>query len=232
MDLAVDGANSVAVSNGIVAVALENEVSTDNGFVAFFDAATSEFLNAVEAGALPDNLTFTPDGQTVLVANEGESNGEDNEAFIADDAEFINPEGSISVIDLSGGVEAATVTTADFSAFNDQVEALVGDVEGQGVRLADEVLDGTITVAQDLEPEFITVAPDGTTAFAALQENNAIAVIDVAGATITDILPLGAIDHSVVGSGIDGSNSDGINIQTLPSTFGLLQPDAIASLRS
>ena len=44
---------------------------TDNGEVVFFDAF-GNFLGQVEAGALPDMVTFTPDGTQVLVANEGE----------------------------------------------------------------------------------------------------------------------------------------------------------------
>ncbi len=45
------------------------------GHVALYKAATGEFLNAVQVGALPDMLTFTPDGKFLLVANEGEPDG-------------------------------------------------------------------------------------------------------------------------------------------------------------
>jgi 2',3'-cyclic-nucleotide 2'-phosphodiesterase / 3'-nucleotidase / 5'-nucleotidase len=65
------GANSVAISNGVVAVAVAADPPTDPGTVAFF-TSQGRFLNAVEVGALPDMLTFTPDGSKVLVANEGE----------------------------------------------------------------------------------------------------------------------------------------------------------------
>jgi len=64
-------ANSVDVKNGIVAAAVEANVETDNGKLVFFDA-NGNFLNAVTVGALPDMVTFTPDGKKVLVANEGE----------------------------------------------------------------------------------------------------------------------------------------------------------------
>jgi 2',3'-cyclic-nucleotide 2'-phosphodiesterase/3'-nucleotidase/5'-nucleotidase len=201
------GANSVAVKNGIVAVAIENETVTDNGKVVFFDA-DGNFLNEVEVGALPDMVTFTPDGTQVLVANEGEP----------DDG--VNPEGSVSIIDISGGVASATVATADFKAFDGQEDAL----RAEGVR----IFPG-IDFSKDAEPEYITVSPDGTQAFVSLQENNAFAVIDLATKQVTDVVGLGYKDYSLPGNGIDASDrDDAINIQNYP-VFGMYMPDAIAS---
>ncbi|NEQ47638.1 MAG: bifunctional metallophosphatase/5'-nucleotidase [Leptolyngbya sp. SIOISBB] len=201
------GANSVAVKDGIVAVAIENETVTDNGEVVFFNAE-GDFLGEVEVGALPDMVTFTPDGTKVLVANEGEP----------DDG--VDPEGSISIIDLSNGVANATVETADFTAFDGQEEAL----RAEGVRIFPDA-----TFSQDAEPEYIAVSPDGTQAFVSLQENNAVAVVDIANQEVTDIIGLGTKDHSVEGNGIDASDrDDAINIETYP-VFGLFMPDAIAS---
>ncbi|MDT8437926.1 MAG: choice-of-anchor I family protein [Wenzhouxiangellaceae bacterium] len=199
------GPNSVAVANGIVAVAVEADPAQNRGVVAFFDAAGTT-LGQITVGALPDMVTFTPDGQTLLVANEGEPN----------DAYTVDPEGSISIIDLSGGVAAATLETADFTAFNDNAPA--------GVR----IFGPGATVAQDLEPEYITT--DGTTAWVSLQENNAVAVVDIASATVTALIPLGFKDHSLAGNGLDASDrDDGINIANWP-VLGMYQPDSIASL--
>src|SRR5215204_5493374 len=100
-------ANSVDVKNGIIAAAVEANVKTDNGKVVFFDA-DGNYLNALTIGALPDMITFTPDGKQVLVANEGEPNNDYT----------VDPEGSVSIVDLSGGVLNATVKTAGFAAFN------------------------------------------------------------------------------------------------------------------
>lgn len=172
--------NSVAVSNGLVVVAIENTPKTDPGTVAFYNA-DGQLLNALTAGALPDMVTFTPDGTKVLVANEGEPN----------DEYTIDPEGSVSIVDISGGVEALTdddVVTAGFTAFNDQIDEL----RAAGVR----IFGPGATVAQDVEPEYIAVSADSTTAFICLQENNAIAVLDIATATITDIMPLGFKEHA------------------------------------
>ncbi|WP_224410792.1 choice-of-anchor I family protein [Oscillatoria salina] len=173
-------ANSVAVQNGIVAVAVEAEDKTEPGTVVFLDT-DGNFLNSVTVGALPDMLTFDPTGTRVLVANEGEPN----------DDYSIDPEGSVSIIDISGGVEnltQANVITADFGDFNDQKQALIE----KGVR----IFGPDATVAQDLEPEYIAVSEDGSTAYVSLQENNALAVIEVASGEVLEIVPLGYKDYS------------------------------------
>lgn len=214
IDLSAFGAgiNSVAVFDGLVAAAVEADETGDNGTVVFFDAVTEEILNSVTVGALPDMLTFTPDGSKVLVANEGEPNADYT----------IDPEGSISLIDLSNGVENASVDNAGFTAFNSQK----ADLQAEGVKLFGP--EGT-TVAQDVEPEYIAVSPDGLKAWVALQENNAVALLDIASATVEDIIALGFKDFSLPGNTLDASNEDGaINLRNWP-VFGVYQPDAIAS---
>ncbi|NJO66703.1 MAG: hypothetical protein HC832_04200, partial [Leptolyngbyaceae cyanobacterium RM1_405_57] len=202
-------ANSVAVKDGVVAIAIEANTTQDPGSVVFLDT-DGNLLKSVTVGALPDMLTFTPDGQKVLVANEGEPSSDYT----------VDPEGSVSIIDLANGVENATVTTADFTAFNSQIDSL----RAAGVR----IFGPNATVAQDVEPEYIA-SEDSKTAYVALQENNALAVLDVEAGEITAILPLGFKDHSLEGNGLDASNrDDAINIQTYP-ILGMYQPDAIAT---
>jgi YVTN family beta-propeller protein len=211
--------NSVAVANGILAVAIGAAPKTDPGRVAFYDAATLAPLGSVPVGANPDNVAFTPDGTKLLVANEGEPNSYNQ-------ADSVDPEGSVSVIDLSGGVAGASVATAGFGAFNGDADAL----RDAGVR----IFGPNASVAQDLEPEYIAISPDGTTAYVTLQENNALAVVDIATATVTDIVALGFKDHNAAGAGLDASDRDGpgnnaaINIANWPIR-GLYQPDAIAA---
>src|SRR5699024_11785771 len=73
---------------------------------------------------------------------------------------------------------------------------------------------------------------DGLTAYAALQEANAVAVVDIESAEVTEILPLGTKDHSVEGNGFDPSDrDDGIAIETWP-VLGLYMPDGILSYTS
>jgi Ca2+-binding RTX toxin-like protein len=209
-------ANSVAVKNGVVAVAIENTNKQAPGTVAFYDL-DGNFLKAVTVGALPDMLTFTPDGKKILVANEGEPNSYNQ-------PNSVDPEGSVSIIDLSNGVlglSQSNVTTANFTGFNSQKAELIAS----GVR----IFGPNATVAQDIEPEYITVSSDSKTAWITLQENNAIAILDLQSGQITDIKPLGYKEHNLPGNGLDASDRDGgINIRNAP-VLGMYQPDAIAS---
>jgi DNA-binding beta-propeller fold protein YncE len=209
--------NSVAVFKGLAAAAVQAESKTDPGRVVFFSAASDDaesvaaFSVSVEVGALPDMLVFTPNGRRVLVANEGEPN----------DAYDVDPEGSVSIIDLPWNIAKLTqqhVRTASFRKFNNAELDPSVRVFGPGA-----------TVAQDLEPEYITVSNDSKTAWVALQESNAIAVLDIAAGEFTELRGLGFKDHLLPGNELDVSDrDDAINIANWP-VFGIYQPDAIAS---
>lgn len=200
------GVNSVAVKNGVLAAAIEADPATEPGTVVFFDA-DGNVLNSVAVGSLPDMLTFTPDGSKVLVAIEAEP------------GDTTDPDGSVSIIDLSGGVENASVIMADFTAFNGKENEL----RSRGIRIFPDK-----TAAEDFEPEYIAVSSDSQTAFVTLQENNAIAVVDLAAGDIADIKPLGFKDWNE-NAQLDASDKDGgINFKNYP-VLGLYQPDAIAA---
>lgn len=208
------GITSIAVKDGIVAVCVPGIASEqDNGAVAFFDV-NGAFISQVEVGALPDMITFTPDGARVLTANEGQPN----------DAYTIDPEGSVSIIDISGGVAGLTqanVTTVGFEAFNDQTAALTA----AGYRL---LFPGS-TLAQDAEPEYITISADSKTAWVTLQENNAIAELDLETLSFTRISPLGVKDYSLPGNGLDLSDQSGVvHIANYPLK-GFYLPDGTAN---
>lgn len=204
--------NSVAVSNGLLAVAIEAPTKTDPGRVALYNTNTLALISSVTVGAQPDMVAFTPDGTKVLSANEGEP---------SDDYQ-IDPVGSISIIDVSTPA-TPVVSTASFAAFNGTEDAL----NARGVR----IYGPGATAEQDIEPEYITISQDSATAFVTLQENNAIAKINIATATVTDIFALGEKDHGVTGNELDVSDNDGgtINIRTWPGVRGLYLPDALTS---
>lgn len=217
--LAGSKVNSVAVANGILAVAIEAPLKTNPGRAAFFNTETLALISDVEVGAQPDMIVFTPDGTKVLTANEGEPS-EDYQ---------VDPVGSVSIIDISTPA-TPVVSTASFAGFNAATLRAAGvRIYGPTNTVGGSVLNGA-SVAQDIEPEYITVSQDGTTAFVTLQENNAIAKIDIATATVTDILPLGEKDHGLTGNELDVSDQDNaINIKTWPGVRGLYLPDAMAS---
>ncbi|MDJ0555560.1 MAG: choice-of-anchor I family protein [Microcoleaceae cyanobacterium MO_207.B10] len=198
--------NSIAYKNGILAVAVANKVAQTSGKILFFNPE-GELLNSVTVGALPDMVKFTPDGNKVLVANEGEPNEDYS----------IDPEGSVSIIDISNGIKNPQVTTADFSQFN--TATLDNSIKISGPNA---------TVAQDLEPEYITVSEDSKTAWITLQENNAIAILNIETGKIEKLVGLGFKDYSKYK--IDASFSDGkINLASYKNLFGVYQPDAISS---
>lgn len=210
-------ANSVVVrEDGLVVVAVESAVKTDPGWLAFLTADTLLPVGAVRVGAQPDMVTLTPDGSRAVVANEGEP---------ADDFS-VDPEGSITVADLPMAIAApvpADLRVADFHQFEEGGSGTLPE----DVRVFGPVVDSEFPISTNLEPEYVAVDPDGETAYVALQEANAVAVVDLETATVTDILPLGTKDHSIEGNGFDASNDDdAIAIQTWP-VLGLFMPDGI-----
>ncbi|APD87167.1 alkaline phosphatase [Alteromonas sp. Mex14] len=211
---------SIAVSGDLMAVAVPADVKTDNGYVLFYnglDSSSPAFLDSVEVGALPDMVTFTPDGGKVLVANEGEPS----------DDYTIDPEGSITVINiLASGEPEETGTTVGFSALN----GTEADLMAQGMMFpnpAGRTINGTAitsSVAKDLEPEYITATND--VAYVSLQENNGLAILDLEDLTV-DVVGLGA--KSWAGLNIDIQEDGAVSFGQYTGLYGVYQPDTIAN---
>ncbi|MCC6625514.1 MAG: choice-of-anchor I family protein [Deltaproteobacteria bacterium] len=200
-------ANSVAVRDGIVAIAVEADVKQDPGSIVFFDTA-GNFLNQVSVGALPDMVTFSPDGRWVVAACEGEPS----------DDYSVDPEGSIAVIDLALGADQATVRIADFHAWNDRPLPPTVRAYGPGAN-----------AARDFEPEYVAVSADSRLAWVTLQENNAIATVNLRQGKVVDVTGLGWKDHSRARNALDASDRDGaIRFATWP-VHGMYLPDSIAT---
>lgn len=205
------GMTSIAVKQGLVAVASPNANEQLPGSVVFFDTL-GNFKAQVTVGALPDMLTFTPDGLKLLVANEGQPNT----------TYTVDPEGSVSIINLADtNITQSDVTTLNFTAFNAQETALIA----AGVRKGSTI--GTLS--QNLEPEYITVAADNSKAWVSLQENNAIAEINLTNNTITAIRGLGTKDNSLAGNGFDASDNIPEVLMVNWPTKMYYMPDAIGS---
>ncbi len=205
--------NSLAVRNGTVACAIENSANPqDSGKVVFLDK-DGNFLKQVKVGMMPDMITYNHAGTKVLTANEGEPN----------DAYTNDPDGSVSIIDISGGITNLTqsnVAHVTFTVYNGQEATL----KSQGIRIF-----GPFGMAsKDFEPEYITIAPDDSKAWVALQENNAIVEINLSNNNINYIKALGTKDHAQLNNGMDVSNlTKGVNISNFP-VKGFYMPDAIA----
>ena len=208
----IGAANSVSTHQGLVAVAIENADKQQNGIIALYRSDTLELITTYTAGALPDMVSFSKDGHYIASANEGEPNSDYS----------IDPEGSVTLVDLTNGPLQAKVTQIDFKAFN----------QGQPryAELTDKVRISApnATVAQDLEPEYLTFADNGKL-YVALQENNALAAIDVASAEVDAILGLGGKPWDT--AQLDASNKDKNigNLQSYAMLEGLYMPDSITS---
>jgi hypothetical protein len=84
-------------------------------------------------------------------------------------------------------------------------------------------------IAAALEPEYVAISDDSATAYVSLQENNAIAEVDLATGTLTDVWALGFKDHRSPGNELDVSNRDDvINIRNWP-VYGVYMPDSVAT---
>ena len=207
------GISSVAAHGGRVAVAIPAAHKTDAGTLVLLNAAGT-VLRAIPVGANPDMVTFDGDGRRILVANEGEPVS----YAPRDDAE-----GSVSVVDVRRMLArdpraAATIDFRDFDAGAARHAELPA-----GVR----VFGPGASVSEDLEPEYLTV--EGDRAWVTLQENNAIAELDLRSLEVVAVRALAPVDHSVEGSGFDASDRDG-RIDVRPhAVTGLPMPDAIAS---
>ncbi|TAE82263.1 MAG: hypothetical protein EAY81_09245, partial [Bacteroidetes bacterium] len=219
----IDVTSITTNKKGLVAIAvIDSNGKTNPSSIVFLDA-NGNFISKVKAGANTDHIIFTPDGTKLLCANEGEPNV----------GYTIDPEGSISIINVSGGAASLTqanVQTAGFTAFNAPANIspdirILGRIQSGGTFLRNS------TVAEDLEPEYIAISDDNATAWVTCQENNALAVVNINTATVTALLPLGFKNHNLAGNGLDPSDQPAsIGIGNWP-VFGMYQPDGISSYR-
>ncbi|MCG6444060.1 choice-of-anchor I family protein [Vibrio parahaemolyticus] len=204
----IGAANSVAVFNGLVAVAIENNNKQEDGLIALYRSDDLSLITTFKTGALPDMVGFSKDGRYIATANEGEPNSDYS----------IDPEGSVTLVDLSKGINNADVTQIGFGEFD--------GVRSDELPKAVRVSGPNASIAQDLEPEYLTFADNGKI-YVALQENNAMAIIDPQSQSVEKIVALG--EKSWSNSKLDASNKDKIigNLKSYPQLVGLYMPDTL-----
>ncbi|PIF34051.1 hypothetical protein CLU81_4685 [Flavobacterium sp. 9] len=200
--------NSVSVFDGKLAVALESTVNKQgNGKVVVFNTSDLSLVKQITVGALPDMITFSPDGKFIMTANEGEPSTD----YLQD------PNGSISIIEVANGY---AVTTLNFESFSAQAATLQKD----GFRISKYAK----SFAQDIEPEYVTISDDSKTAWVTLQENNGVAKVDLTSKTITAIYPLGFKDFNTAANAIDVSDKDDKIAFNPWKVKGMYMPDGIS----
>ena len=216
-------ANSIAIdaNNQLLAVAMAATSVGEAGQIAFYNIGgdTPVFIKNVTVGALPDMVTFSHDGAKVVVANEGEPNGDYS----------IDPEGTISIIDITNGTIADNALSINFQDYNNQQ----AELEAQGLVFANptgRTINGNLintTVAMDLEPEYVSISKDNKYAYVSIQENNALAIINLEDNSL-ELKGLGFKDWSNLQ--FDASDKDGgVNFKSYRGLYGMYQPDTIAS---
>ncbi len=165
-----------------------------------------KYIAEVTLGVQPDIITIAYEAKKVLVACEGEPREGYNNA--------IDPKGTVAIIDITN--------LDNFGNFGNAEALLLG--------FSEEMLDQKVIiqagtkVSEDLEPEYIAVSEQTNSAYVAMQENNAIAKINLNTNTVEWVKGLGFKDFSI--SPIDPSKKDGINIRPVP-VLGIYMPDGI-----
>jgi hypothetical protein len=213
-DIDIGAPKWVAIGNNYVAVAIDNANPQANGIVALYALEDLSLVSTYGVGATPKMLVFGLLSSRILVANEG----------VPSDDYSVDPVGSVTVIDISDGVDVPTITTIGFEDFN------VGGSEtlDAGVRIFGA---NNPSVAQDLEPEHIAVSLDNKKLFVTLQENNAVAIIDLASLSIDRIVALGSKNFGIAGNELDVKDDNNVDIRTWGGVYGLYQPDGISAYR-
>jgi len=216
---ALGGVTSIAVSGDLMAVAMTADNKTDNGYILFYNglnANSPAFLDAVEVGALPDMVTFTPNGGKVVVALEGEPS----------DDYTVDPVGGVAVIDiLASGENAETADIVGFDSFNTQK----AELQAMGMHFPNpegQTINGvaiTTSVAQDLEPEYITTTD--SMAYVTLQENNGVAIVNLEDLSV-NVIGLGFKNWR--GLNIDVQENGAVSFGQYDGLYGVYMPDTIS----
>lgn len=196
---------SIESASGFVFVAGDGSSPQIPGKLLIYNS-NGVYRKQLSLGATPDRMRFSKDDIILIIANEG----------IPDSSYVTDPPGTINIINTVSGINFITQA----------------DVKTVGFTLLDTVAyDSLIHIydnagqlpSQDLEPEAIAFSADSQKAFVILQENNALAVIDIPSATIDEIYGLGYRDHS--SEGLDASDlSANIKIETYQRLYGIHQP--------
>jgi hypothetical protein len=168
--------------------------NTDPGYLVVIDASTRSIVGQRELGVGPDSLALTPDGTKAVIAIEDEENEGGNNAPQA-------RTGKVQIVTIDYAVPASSTV----------VDVLLP-------------VPATGNMPTDLQPEYVDIDPTGTTAIVSLQENNLVAVIDLASASVARYIDAGTSVHA---------RADLLNDRawsfTQPYT-GQLQPDGVCFL--
>lgn len=189
----------------VIVAAVQEKDYTKSGKIVVMDY-TGKVLKTFHTGVQPDMIKMSKNGSYILTADEAEPrkglvNG-------------IDPEGSVTIVQYPSGKTKQV-------KFND-TKVIAHDVY---IRNKAEKQNAI----KDLEPEYIALSANNKKAYVTLQENNAVATIDIKKGKVQSVKSLGFKDHSLPQNALDAARDDKINITTLP-ILGAYMPDSIAEV--
>ncbi|RUS48802.1 choice-of-anchor I family protein [Cohnella sp. AR92] len=203
----------IDTANDTIVLAVQEADAMKNGKILVLDYA-GNYIREYETGVQPDMVKVTKNGRYILTADEGEPR------TAAGD-----PDGSVTIVDTT------TNTTAQVKFDN---PAVVDDsviIRGSS-NIGDPKIHGRSNDKADLqhdaEPEFISLSADEKMAYVSLQENNAIAQIDIATKSLKQVNGLGLKDFSLPQNSLDLLKDSSIRLENVPF-YGVYMPDGIAT---
>lgn len=190
---------AVAVAGGFALVGVNTSPSfaAPSGHLAVVDIAAQSILTTIELAGQPDSIKVSPDGKYAAIVIENER----DEEVVVDGVEGGLPQlpaGLLQVLRLKGQPAQWTLNDVDLTG----LAAYAPD---------------------DPEPEFVDVNKQNQ-AVVTLQENNHIAIVDLARARVIKDFPAG----EVTVEGIDASDDGRISLTE--SITAAREPDAVAWL--
>lgn len=197
--------NSLAASENELYLAVAHRLPGERGSLLIY-TLNGEFQKRVMTGVLPDMVKLSPDKKWAVVANEAEP-------YLSAEGKIIDPPGGVSILSL----KTMEVKHLNFESVN---------LKDSAVRtaLASEL---GIPSYHDLEPEYIAISSDSRRAFVVLQENNAVATVDLEKGSIVKIDSLRVMDHSKKGNELDLNSKDKEANFVSEAVLSLPLPDGI-----
>lgn len=101
---------SINTKQKLIAAAVQAKGYNDDGLAVLL-SYDGKLVKVVSAGKQPDMITFSPDGSKIVIANEGEP----REGY---GIEAVDPMGSVTIVDLSSGVDKAVSENITFESYD------------------------------------------------------------------------------------------------------------------
>ncbi|NQX26467.1 esterase-like activity of phytase family protein [Microbacteriaceae bacterium VKM Ac-2854] len=191
----------------------DGDFANPSGHVSVLDADSHAVLATIELGGQPDSIDVTDDGAYAVIAIENQRDeeftpeGGGSGRYSEGDLPQL-PAGGLAIIPLTGAPSDWAVEHVDLTG-----------------------LEGLDT-PEDPEPEYVTISPDDSTVAVTLQENNGVAIVDIASATVLSHFSTG----TTTVTGIDALDDDHIalvdtitDVPREPDAIGWVGADHLAT---